>query len=352
MKEINIDLEYKGYHRFSMTLRARVTILTGDSATGKSTIARLNVDYVLLSADTTTRVFNYDPDVPIENQLSTVRDAKALLLDEDSVVGLLNAGHLLEIMHMDKALLLITRDIPQEVQCSYTDIYTLETIGSVTTAVRMYPDFTTLPKASMYTCEDSSTGHRYFSNYLNISAPMCGNYNWKTALGDCLIMDGACVGQFIENMMKSGKKLFLPESFEFLLLQYYCGYTHEQAVADLKDDITFERLYDRLTVQEKRLGFTYSKSFTTGRFYYARLLPELNGLPNKDLSAKVSVDITDSAIVRKESCKGRLSEFLCSIGLSECFLQVYDKLPGSMHEYELPTEIVFALHDLGVKEFQ
>ena len=160
------------------------------------------------------------------------------------------------------------------------------------------------------------------------------------------------MGQFMEELIRSSKKLFLPESFEFLLLQYYCGYTHEQAVRDLADDLTFERLYERLTIQEKRLGFIYSKSFNVGRFYYARLLPELNGLPNKDLSAKVSVDITDSAVVSKESCKDRLSEFLRSIGLSEYFLQVYDKLPESTHEYELPTEIVFALHDLGVKEFQ
>lgn len=352
MKEISIDLLYKNKYRFQMTLRSRVTVLAGASASGKTTLVRLASEHRLKAKDATVSVFNYDSVAPFESQLSTVREAKALLLDEDSVVGLLNAGHLLEVVHTDKALLLIPRDIPQEVQCSYTDIYTLKTIGNVTTAVRMYPDFTSLPKANMYTCEDSSMGHRYFSNYLNTSAPMCGNYNWKTALGDCLIMDGACIGQLIENITKSGKKLFLPESFEFLLLQYYCGYTHDRAIADLKDDITFERLYDRLTVQEKRLGFTYSKSFTKGRFFYARLLPELSGLPNKDLVDKVSVSITDNSVVSKEICKGRLSEFLNSIGLSEYFLQVYYKLPESMRSYEIPTLIVFTLHDLGVKEFQ
>lgn len=153
MKEINIDLLYKNKYRFQMTLRSRVTVLVGASASGKTTLVRLATEHRLKTKDATVSVFNYDSIAPFESQLAGIENARALILDEDSVIGLLSNNKLFDLLKTDKVLLLVTRSVPREIQCAYTDIFELQTNGDGVTAVPRYRDFSELPDADLYSCE-------------------------------------------------------------------------------------------------------------------------------------------------------------------------------------------------------
>lgn len=352
MKPIEIALTYKHQHTFYISLASKITVLLGDSGTGKTTIVRLLDDYVLRTSNTDVRVFHFNATAGYAEQLALVKDATALLVDEESLTNIELFGYLESFLSEPFYYLLITRKLPLTVPCSYKDVFILSTTADSTRAVRAYADYDTLPKCSTYANEDEGSGHAYFDSFID-TVSMQGNLNWnKYTDKECLILDGACIGAHMPLLLKEDVKLYLPESFEFLLLNYYAGYTHDDAVAGLSPEKeTFEQLYDVLTTGNTRaLGFAYSKSFTRGRFLLARVIPEFSDAVNKYLIKWFNEDY-GFVCADKIHNRDALRLALQAIGLSEYYKPVFDALPNVL-DADVKLQIVYSLHDLGIKEFQ
>lgn len=351
MRILTLDLVYHGRHKFHLTLQSKTTILCGYSASGKTTITDLATNVRLADYADYVHELVYNRNGNVDSAISEFADGDVIFVGEETLTTLILESKLSYLWSKPYWFVFVTRVPITDIQYSYRDVYTLETKGNTTKAVHLYKEFNTLPKCNSYAVEDELSGFEYFSSFLNVKT-FGGNLNWKEGLcAECLIMDGACVGQLMHSLVKRSVDLYLPESFEFLLLQYYCNYTHEDAINDLSDEKTFEQLYDNLTLGDGKLGFTYSKGYKHCRAYLARLIPELEGLPNKRLLRYLKESEVDKS-GDKKLFRPDLNVFLGKLGLLQYYEEVLDKLPDQLDGNSWAIEVIYALHDLGVKEFQ
>lgn len=129
----------------------------------------------------------------------------------------------------DSFFVLICRDPLGKLPYSYTELYTIKTSGKFHSLVPNYApnDFKSLDENREFIVEDSSAGYTFFKHFYPNTSSANGKSNIINLLGKAnteIIADGAAFGCEIEKVIgtisrrKLDTKLFLPESFEYLLL--------------------------------------------------------------------------------------------------------------------------------------
>lgn len=337
---------YEDTLRFEIKVESRVTILYGDSGTGKTTFIECVTDSWDPDKRKDVAVLDYaEIDDPL-GYLALKKNLTYVFIDEESANDL-DRDELLEpILDAGYFLVIATRRPLLHLTYGLKDVFKLQTVDDVATVVQYYPNFDSLPKCKAYACEDSNSGYHYWSCFPPVT-PMRGNRDWRNNIDKCLIMDSAALGNQIRDIRQYGVNIFLPESFEFLLLQHYCNYTHEDGVRDLTpEDKTFERLYTRPAEQEKALGFKYSKRMLPSRVKLSKIIPELNEYKNTWLQSvmfPVILKTTDKKDNRKE-----LSEFLEIIGFQSEFNAIYDRLPDTLDPALWKVEVLNTVKSLNL----
>lgn len=208
--------------QYKFNIRRKYTIIRGNSATGKTTLVHLIEDATIrktadISCDVPCVVL---PAVNWNLNMNTFTES-IIFIDEDHP-ALADSRQLAASMAAsDNCFVIISRDKMPWLPYSYQEIYQIKSSGKFHTLERLYEDMDYFQENTRYVTEDTAAGLEYFQHwYGNQVVTSHGNSNLsKYAQKDTtLIGDGSAIGPYMYDLMLGDAALYLPESFEWLLL--------------------------------------------------------------------------------------------------------------------------------------
>lgn len=244
----------KGKHRvivstkrlkYDFELRRNLTIVRGDSATGKTTLVDMIQDYINNPSGTPVEL-TCDKKCYVlagtlwKEQLNGISDSIVFIDEGNEFIKTLEFAS--EIQKTDNYYLIITREALPSLPYSVEEIYGIRTSGKYGTLKQSYHEFYRLYGIDIYEndvkpeiviTEDSNSGYQFFEQVCKENQLKCESMNGKSNVFHYLnmhgnekvlvIADGAAFGSEIDRVLQliKGKKnivLYLPESFEWLVL--------------------------------------------------------------------------------------------------------------------------------------
>ena len=293
----HVNIETAGL-KYSFDIRRNITVIQGDSATGKTTLIEILADYKRLGAG---QGINISSDIPLyvytgdgknwKYDLDAVK--KSLVFIDEDYSFLFTKEFARYLTGSDNYYVFITRKPLYELPYSTQEIYGIRTSGKYHFPEQVYNEFYPIypshsfqmeDKKLMILVEDKQAGFEFYKNVVGedrcISAG--GNSNLYSKMletgksnGLLIIADGAAFGPFIDKIVKYSciKKhlaLYFPESFEWMILK--SGILHDSTITEIlnhpedyidnKQYISWERFFTAL-LQDKTSGDPvkkYSKS--------------------------------------------------------------------------------------------
>lgn len=247
--------------RYDFEIRRNITIIKGDSATGKTTLVEMIREYyedgedsgITLSCEKECSVL---AGKEWETTLSTKRDS-ILFIDEGNRF-VYSKEFAKAIQMTDNYYVIVSREGLESLPYSIEEIYGIRESGKYATVKQVYNEFYHLYGKERITkkvipskviVEDSNAGYDFFKgisedkNYAVITANGKSNI-FKKAVDNInenallIIADGAAFGSEMERMMKLIQEqknivLYLPESFEWMILQ--SGILNDREVKNVLD---------------------------------------------------------------------------------------------------------------------
>lgn len=244
----------KGKHRvivstkrlkYDFELRRNLTIIRGDSATGKTTLIDMIREFVNnpsgtpvnLTCDKTCHVLEGSL---WKEQLSGISNSIVFIDEGNEFIKTVEFAE--KIQKTDNYYVIATREALPSLPYSVEEIYGIRTSGKYGTLKQSYHEFYRLygtdtyeknVKPDIIITEDSNSGYQFFNQVCKENDLDCESMNGKSNVFHYLnihrnerilvIADGAAFGSEIDRVLKliSGRKnvaLYLPESFEWLVL--------------------------------------------------------------------------------------------------------------------------------------
>lgn len=231
---------------FSLNIERNITVIRGDSATGKTTFIEMLQSYerygkqsgITIQCAKSCHVLT---DFDWEDRLRKISDGIVFIDEGNRFVS--SKAFADAIVGTDNYYVLITRENLYQLPYSVNSVLKLKTTTSrfKTTYVRSYPHYEyldssleRLSQTDQILTEDSNSGHEMFRAIAERFEIWCQSANGKsnilfrlTNAGDArtlVVADGAAFGAEMEKVyayyrLNPGKiTLYLPESFEWLLL--------------------------------------------------------------------------------------------------------------------------------------
>lgn len=232
---------------YDITIKRNITILLGDSGTGKSTLIGLIRDYnefqessgIDLQCDKECITIAGDL---MPNNIESYHDC-IIFIDENNKF-IFTEEFASVVQGSDNYWVLITRSQLRMLPYSYEEMYGFRLSGKYALYEKKYNEFyriynncsnADLSSVKTIICEDSKSGYQFFNSVCGIN---CVSANGNSGIIKCMqqyldiesdvlvFADGAAIGAFfdelikISNLKKSGKFIIvLPESFEWVLLK-------------------------------------------------------------------------------------------------------------------------------------
>jgi hypothetical protein len=303
--------------RYDFTIRRNITIIKGDSATGKTTLVEMIREYdesgedsgVTLQCEKNCRVLaGKDWKLLLSAMHETI-----VFIDEENVF-LPTKDFAEAVRESDNHYVIVTREGLPNLPYSVEEIYGIRESGKYASLKQVYNEFyriygrTDYKKRVKPECvivEDSNAGYGFFASlgqkggYPVISAGGKSNI-FREILKNpgqnmLIIADGAAFGPEMDRVMKlirqrEGAVLYLPESFEWLILKSGVVTGH-----DLR-----EILEDPGKYIEGQEYFSWERFFTdllmmlTKDTYLQYTKRKLNkSYLNKEISAKIAEQMED-----------------------------------------------------------
>ena len=278
--------------KYEFEVRRNITIIRGDSATGKTELLRLIDEYfqygqgsgITLRCERTCRVLQGRD---WEHQLSHI-EGSIVFIDEISTFTKSEA-FAKAIQGTDNYYVIVTRNNLENLPYSVDEIYGIRESGKYkglkkiyNETYRLYGEYSNLKEISvdMVLVEDSNSGYEFFRKALEKSdidvKSASGKSNIKKELikiknndnSVAVIADGAAFGSQIEGIVKYQRErekiyLYLPESFEWLILL-------SGVLRDKQIEKTLEYPYDQIESE---------KYFSWERFFTALLVEKTENSP-------------------------------------------------------------------------
>lgn len=230
--------------KYEFELRRNLTIIRGDSATGKTTL----VDMIRIHANDGENgpvMLNCDKRCYVvegslwKSQLSGIQDGIVFIDEGNEFVKSKEFAR--EIQQTDNYYVIITRESLPALPYSVEEVYGIRTSGkygslkqSYHSFYRIYPDSTTEKvKPEKILTEDSNSGYQFFDAVCLEHQMQCDTANGKSNVFSYLkmhenenilvIADGAAFGPEMDRVLRlvevnENLTLYLPESFEWLVL--------------------------------------------------------------------------------------------------------------------------------------
>lgn len=276
---------------YEFEIKRNITVIQGDSATGKTTLVNMLRQAENLGASSGIDVICDVPCRVLEGQnwklILENLSGNIVFLDEESIF--MNTEEFAAaIRGSDNYFVLITRENLYNLPYSVEEIYGLHSSGKYQNTRKVYQQMyriysnieKLLVKPEKIIVEDSNSGYEFFKAVSEERDIQCesagGKSNLFAALKNakeketCIIADGAAIGPEMNRLYKQAQrmeniKLYLPESFEWLILNsgLIAGKEIQTILAeperyiDSKDFFSWERYFTRL-LTDKTEG-TYLK---------------------------------------------------------------------------------------------
>ena len=294
----------KGKHRvivsskrlkYDFELRRNLTIIRGESATGKTTLVDMIQEHV-----------NNPSGSPVE----LICDKKCYVLAgvlwkeqlsgiQDSIVFIDEGNEFIktdvfarEIQKTDNYYVIVSRESLPSLPYSVEEIYGIRTSGKYGTLKQSYHEFYRIYGKDVFhknvqpdtvLTEDSNSGHQFFKHICRENQIKCASANGKSNIFHFLkihsnenilvIADGAAFGPEIDRILyfmnnRENLALYLPESFEWLILS--ANILKDNRINHILDSpsdyveskhyFSWERFFTALLVKEtKNTYLAYSK---------------------------------------------------------------------------------------------
>ncbi len=302
------------YLKYEMTFFRNITILKGDSATGKTTLVDMIQEYnqngsdtgIMLSCDCPCRVIagnNWKEQLGlIQQSIVFIDEGNRFIASEDFART---------IRETDNYYVLITREALDNLPYSVTEIYGIRSSGKYASLTpvyhHMYRIYGTLIEQQLQErhsllVEDSKAGFEFFSAIAKKKGLECcsdyGAGNVFSALSETsiqnsvmVIADGAAFGAQMEKVSQlmerhTGIQLYLPESFEWILL-----------ASDFLNDREVRNILDASA------DYIESREYFSWECYYTWLLME----KTKDTYMQYTKTRLNSFYLHEHICKKILS---------------------------------------------
>lgn len=314
--------------RYEFEIKRNITVIRGDSATGKTTLVEMLMSYQRAGADSGVTV---NSDCPVV--VASEDDWKfRIQSNPGSIIFVDECNHFpvteefaSEAQKADNYFVLILRDDLPNLPYSVSEIYGIRTSDKYAGLKKVYHEFynlygdrdvyKTAEKPTVVT-EDSNSGFEFFSELYGdnvISAEGKSNIlsAVKTSNGKPLLIiaDGAAFGSEMEAVMryinnKVPVLLYLPESFEWIVLK--SGVVDIPAIHDIlaqpekfidsKEYFSWERFFTALLISGTKNSYLkYQKkklneAYLSGRVFekICEVLPdEIRTMTNFEIAKRI-----------------------------------------------------------------
>lgn len=278
MKGIHKVTIYTKRIRYEFELRRNITIIRGDSATGKTTLIDMVQEYV-----------NNPTASPVElvcdkacyvlagalwrEQLSGMHDSIVFIDEGNEFIKTDEFARV--IQNTDNYYVIATRESLPALPYSVEEIYGIRESGKYGTLKQRYHEFYRIygmddlqdnVKPDVIITEDSNSGFQFFNAVCKERELTCQSANGKSNVFQCLkacegnvlvVADGAAFGAEIDRVLhlletRENAALYLPESFEWLIL----------SSGILKDHEITEVLENPASFIESEKFFSWERFFT------------------------------------------------------------------------------------------
>ena len=283
MKGIHKVVVGTKYLKYEFELRRNLTIIRGDSATGKTTLVDM-IRTHMNDGESGPVTLNCDKGCYVvegnlwKGQLDNIQDSIVFIDEGNEFVKTKDfAG---AIQQTDNYYVIVTREGLPALPYSVEEVYGIRTSGKYGTLkrsyhsfYRIYPDSTTEKiKPEKILTEDSNSGDQFFDAVCTEHQMQCDTANGKSNVFSYLkvhkdekilvIADGAAFGPEMDRVLqlvqtRKNLALYLPESFEWLIL----------SSGILKDAETTQIL-------QTPSGYIDSKEYFSWERYFTALLIE------------------------------------------------------------------------------
>lgn len=283
MKGIHKVVVGTKYLKYEFELRRNLTIIRGDSATGKTTLVDM-IRTHMNDGESGPVTLNCDKGCYVvegnlwKGQLDNIQDSIVFIDEGNEFVKTKDFAR--AIQQTDNYYVIVTREGLPALPYSVEEVYGIRTSGkygslkqSYHSFYRIYPDSTTEKiKPEKILTEDSNSGYQFFDAVCTEHQMQCDTANGKSNVFSYLkvhkdekilvIADGAAFGPEMDRVLqlvqtRKNLALYLPESFEWLIL----------SSGILKDAETTQIL-------QTPSGYIDSKEYFSWERYFTALLIE------------------------------------------------------------------------------
>jgi len=281
--------------KYEFEIRRNISIIRGDSATGKTTLVDMIQEYYENGADSGIILSSEKECTVLEGrnwkvQLQTITDSIVFIDEGNQFVS--SKEFAAEIQETDNYYVIVTRESLAALPYSVEEIYGIRDSGKYGSLKQIYNKFFHIYAQEQYNTEiipkiviteDSNSGFQFFDAICKESNIKCISANGKSNILQAIleqkdspvliIADGAAFGSEMEKVTaliktKDGIALYVPESFEWLLLK--SGIIKDKEIEEIMENpydfiessnyFSWERFFtELLTDKTKDTFLKYSK---------------------------------------------------------------------------------------------
>ena len=230
---------------YEYEIKRNITIIQGDSATGKTTLINMLRQVENLGDSSGIDVISDVPCRILEGRnwkiLLENMSGNIIFIDEDN--EFINTEEFAEAVRgSDNYFVLITRENLYNLPYSVEEIYGLRSSGKYQNTKRVYQQMYQIysniqdvpVKPARIITEDSNAGYEFFEAAGREKGILCESAGGKSNIFNlirnvkdeevCVVADGAAIGPEMNRLYKQAEKaknitLYLPESFEWIILK-------------------------------------------------------------------------------------------------------------------------------------
>lgn len=290
---------------YEFEIKRNITIIQGDSATGKTTLINMLRQAENLGESSGVDVLSNVPCRILEGvswKLILQNTAGTIFFIDEENAFINTEEFAAEVRGSDNYFVLITRENLYNLPYSVEEIYGLYASGRYQNTkkiyqqmYRIYSDIQELPiKPELFIVEDSNSGYEFFkavSDERNLECECAGGKsNIFSKIKNvknrevCVIADGAAIGPEMNGLYEISHKkknihLYLPESFEWIVLK--SGLIDDREIRkiletpelfiDSKKYFSWERFFTNLLIEKTKNSYLqYRKSAINKTYLHSK----------------------------------------------------------------------------------
>ena len=290
---------------YEFEIKRNITIIQGDSATGKTTLINMLRQAENLGESSGVDVLSNVPCRILEGvswKLILQNTAGTIFFIDEENAFINTEEFAAEVRGSDNYFVLITRENLYNLPYSVEEIYGLYASGRYQNTkkiyqqmYRIYSDIQELPvKPELFIVEDSNSGYEFFKAVSGEKNLECESAGGKSNIFSkiknvknrevCVIADGAAIGPEMNGLYEISHKkknihLYLPESFEWIVLK--SGLIDDREIRkiletpelfiDSKKYFSWERFFTNLLIEKTKNSYLqYRKSAINKTYLHSK----------------------------------------------------------------------------------